>query len=65
LQRFWKIRKAIDNFSKHGKISPPRIILIRIYTFLPIVEKIGGGEARKSRKIIRNLLNLNEILIIA
>jgi len=51
--KFWedprKIRKTIDNSSNNGKIGSSRIVLIRIYTFLPKVDKIEG-ESGKIRK---------------
>jgi len=52
--KFWenpgKIRKTIGDSSNNGKIDSSRIVLIRIYTYLPNMDKIVG----KSRKIRKN-----------
>jgi hypothetical protein len=59
-----KSEKAIDNPTNHGKIGLLRIVLIRIYTFLPIVDKIEGRSAENKKNSLTIFLNLNGILII-
>jgi len=55
--KFWenpgKIRKTIDNPTNHGKIGSSRIVLIRTYTFLPIVDKAGGRSSENQKKLLR------------
>ena len=58
-----KSEETIDNPTNHGTIRLSRIVLIRIYTCLPIVEN-WGEKLGKSEEIIENSLNLNENLLI-
>jgi hypothetical protein len=52
---------TIDNSSNHGKIGLPRIFLIRIYGFLPIVDKTGGRSPENQEKILKIPLILMRI----
>jgi len=48
-----KSEKTIDNPTNHGKIGSSRIVLIRIYTFLPIVDKTGGRSSENQKKLLK------------